>query len=57
VIDKCIFPEEEEKQPHAVNMSWQTWKTHVETECEGEALKCDKCQINIFRMYSKPQAI
>ena len=34
-IDKCIFAEEESKRPHAENMSWEAWKRHVETECEG----------------------
>ena len=40
IIDKCIFPSEGEKEAHAENLSWDAWKMHVETECEGIALKC-----------------
>ena len=34
-IDKCIFAEEESKRPCPDNMSWEAWKRHVETECDG----------------------
>ena len=50
-IDKCIFAEEEEKKAHAKDLSLDEWKSHVASDCNGKALLCPNCKINIYRLY------
>ena len=35
IVSECIFKTEEEKRPHATNLSWKDWKVHFKSECDG----------------------